>query len=708
MMPLYCSQGHENPPHGRFCLQCGEKLGLPSNLEIQPEQMLGGRYRVVRELGHGGFGRTYLAEDLNRFNELCVLKEFAPQVQGTYGLQKAEELFSREAGVLYKLRHPQIPKFRELFQVKQQGKGRLFLVQDFVDGQTYRALIEARKLQGLRFNEAEVTQLLLQILPVVDYIHSLGVIHRDISPDNLMLRTTDGLPVLIDFGGVKQVAATVASQFVASQGVGSLSPVATRLGKVGYAPHEQMQGGIAYPHSDLYALGATVLVLLTGKEPHQLTNPNTLEWEWRRDVNLSPTLGSILDKMLRSQPGERYQSAREVLQTLTHPPVPIVFPPTQPVSPGTQATVAVAPPMVATPVHVPSPPVPQAGFPSSTDPQPTGFLGKVLLVVTAIFVAGGFGWWAGNWWIQSQTQPDGIEPQPTDDASGDLFASPLDDAEPEPSPEFSAEERRRKEALQQRRVALDVRYSFYAALVNEEFWRQYPEQRGRTLGAGSEDAELRAQWDAIANQVLRQLEQADLSRASRRLLGSFGKEERDRWKAEANKLHISSRSLYDLADAKFFTKFPNEKETEFLDRPIGQVWHAMVAESLEALKSGPALEKIVFAPGAVSKQVSGRLKPGVGRAFIASLSAGQEMEVRLDTAENALFSIYSPSGQTILLEDSRDRTWSGTLPESGFYEFVVVSPTSAPINYYLDLSVEDSSPVESPVDDSTERADSEQ
>ncbi|NEN98325.1 MAG: serine/threonine protein kinase, partial [Moorea sp. SIO3I7] len=113
-------------------------------------KILGGRYRILRELGHGGFGRTYLAQDLNRFNELCVLKEFAPQVQGNHALQKAEELFEREAGVLYRLQHPQIPQFRELFQVQQQDKGTLLLVQDYVEGQTYRALLEARRPQGLR------------------------------------------------------------------------------------------------------------------------------------------------------------------------------------------------------------------------------------------------------------------------------------------------------------------------------------------------------------------------------------------------------------------------------------------------------------------------------------------------------------------------------------------------------------------------------
>src|SRR5689334_15036306 len=109
MTKLYCSQGHENSPGSRFCLQCGEKLDTPMSYGIQAGLTLGDRYVIVRQLGQGGFGRTYLAEDVNRFRELCVLKEFSPQVQTAYVVEKAEELFQREASVLYQLQHPQIP-----------------------------------------------------------------------------------------------------------------------------------------------------------------------------------------------------------------------------------------------------------------------------------------------------------------------------------------------------------------------------------------------------------------------------------------------------------------------------------------------------------------------------------------------------------------------------------------------------------------------
>ncbi|HEY9835292.1 MAG TPA: serine/threonine-protein kinase, partial [Vampirovibrionales bacterium] len=269
MKPLFCSKGHDNFPGSRFCQSCGEPLKVLgaegiSIGAISAGTIVGDRYRLVRELGHGGFGRTYLAEDINRFNERCVLKEFAPKVQGTYAQQKAEELFAREAGVLYQLQHPQIPKFRELCRSPIEGRSRLFLVQDYVPGQNYRVLLSQRRQQGQKFTVAEVTQLLQQLLPVLDYIHSRRVIHRDISPDNLIFRDLDQLPVLIDFGGVKQVAAQVESQVMSPSVTSPPLPVATRLGKVGYAPEEQMMLGQVYPHSDLYALGVTVLVLLTG------------------------------------------------------------------------------------------------------------------------------------------------------------------------------------------------------------------------------------------------------------------------------------------------------------------------------------------------------------------------------------------------------------------------------------------------------------
>ena len=279
---------------------------------------LNSRYQILHQLGHGGFGRTYLAEDVNRFSEYCVLKEFAPQLQGSFALKKGQELFEREAGILYRLNHPQIPQFRELFKYKRENKGCLLLVQDYVEGQTYQDLINSRFQEGKRFSEGEISQLLGQLLPVLEYIHSMGVIHRDISPDNIILRSADELPVLIDFGSIKEIATKAQSQLVDEDipNTENLFIVGTAIGKVGYAPPEQVDRGIVCAHSDLYALAATAVVLLTGKQPQQLIDPNTYRWNWQEEVTLSSKLEWILTTMLSPDPRDRFSSATEIKNTL--------------------------------------------------------------------------------------------------------------------------------------------------------------------------------------------------------------------------------------------------------------------------------------------------------------------------------------------------------------------------------------------------------
>ncbi len=321
--------GKENPVENLFCSNCGSSLaGLtPSQASLEPQPAastelqagarLRDRYIIERLLAQGGFGRTYLAEDPGRFNAKVAIKELSPGLQGTYALQRAEELFKREAQTLNKLAHPQIPKFWEIFR---EGT-RLFLVQDFVEGQTYYALLLERLELGQRFSEAEIQQLFRQLLPVLSYLHGQGVIHRDISPDNIILRSADSQPVLIDLGAVKEVAINVATQIAGAPAAG------TCVGKVGYAPDEQLRMGIVAPHSDLYALAVTALVLMTGKkDPRQLLDPNTLHWVWDKEIDLSPKLASALNLMLAPKPAQRLQSAIEVLHFLEEQP-PIAPPP---------------------------------------------------------------------------------------------------------------------------------------------------------------------------------------------------------------------------------------------------------------------------------------------------------------------------------------------------------------------------------------------
>ncbi len=666
---MYCSKGHENPTGSRFCLHCGEQLDSQVNLTgIQPGQTLGNRYLIVRQLGQGGFGRTYLAEDSNRFSELCVLKEFSPQVQTPYVLQKAEELFQREATVLYKLQHPQIPRFRELFRNNINGKEYLFLVQDYVEGLTYGSLLDAKKQQGLRFSEAETRLVLEQILPVLQYIHSIGVIHRDISPDNLMLRHIDQLPVLIDFGGVKQVAATVESQYYQPDAVVSSVPL-TLLGKAGYSPPEQMQTGLVEPHSDLYALAATILVLLTGKQPQELIDTHSLTWQWRQEANITPSLGMTLDKMLSPTPGVRYQSATQVLQALN--PVPVVSSPPSPPSPPptppqrTEQTLAVSPPLP----FPPSPPLPLSPSKSWWTPA------KIIVIAAVLTITAGVGFWGVT--------------QLRDSSSDGILSS--DD------PKLPAEERQRKARLEERRQQLGIDVKFLTDVVNQLFWEKNPNLRNRTLTDSPDDLQLRTEWDAIADDTLSKL--SVLSSGTRRQLGSFTSAERDRWKVQVNQVNVGSRSLFDLGDAAFFRYFPQQRGKNFIDQPIGQVWHGFVTDQLNAILAGSAFRKISFQTGATSTRRKGTLKPGEGQVFIADLRKEQLMEVKLSASLKILLSVYSPSGNLKISEDSQKRNLSLKLPESGFYEFVVVSTASRDaLDYTLTITAiaEDPTPPPTP------------
>ena len=279
--------------------------------EIPAGMVVGGRYKIQRLLGQGGFGRSYLVEDIQRFGEASVLKEFVPMHRSQHVLQKAMNLFKREAKTLYQIDHPQIPKFLACFTQAQ----RLFIVQEYVNGTTYSQLLRQRQHRGERFSEAEVVQWLRDMLRVLDYLHGLNIIHRDISPDNVMFSRDRSLPVLIDFGLVND-----AITCIWSEGADPDEPEAIRqaslVGKLGYSPPEQLRLGQCYPCSDLYALGVTALVLLTGKYPTALMNQETLEWRWRNYVTPSRPLAQMLDRLLMPKPRDRYQSAQEVLQVL--------------------------------------------------------------------------------------------------------------------------------------------------------------------------------------------------------------------------------------------------------------------------------------------------------------------------------------------------------------------------------------------------------
>ncbi|NEO56770.1 MAG: serine/threonine protein kinase [Okeania sp. SIO3B5] len=624
------------------------------NNPIYPGLILTNRYKIVKQLGHGGFGRTYLAEDNHRFQEPCVLKEFAPQVQGSYALQKSQELFEREAGVLYKLRHPQIPGFREMFRVKLNKEGYLFLVQDYVHGKTYRALLENRKRQGTFFRETEVTKFLLQILPVLEYIHNVGVIHRDISPDNIILRSSDKLPILIDFGGVKETATKVVSEYAHG-----ILHQATRLGKVGYAPDEQMRLGMINANSDLYALAATVLVLLTGKEPSFLIDPHNLTFNWRKKISISPNLGNVLDKMLAPKPSDRYSTVSQVIADLENFASSTDLAPTQ-AAPNTISP----PPITADQIsNVTTTPVSQIPV-ATNNTQKFSIWSTILLVLVTIFSMGGIGWVAGNFWLEyNSNQKDKIVKEKPQELSDRLQKAGIEE-------------------------------SFFLPLVDDFFYSKYPQKKGQTLSdETSEDKLWKWRWYEIANQLLNKLE--TLSLDARRRLGNYSKDDIYRWKSQLSRLNISSTAFNDLTDARFFHLFSEQpRGKNFIGLPMGQIWQAIATDTMKGLQSRKSLGEISFTPGSFREVVNGNLQPGEGKIYLAWIQADQILRVRLRVNSPEIFlSIYPPekysSRSKPLIEDRNINLWRGKTLTSGYYQFVVVSNSDQPIEYFLGVAARD-------------------
>ena len=410
-------------------------LPLPSGTVLQS------RYRIIQLLGQGGFGRTYLAEDQGRFQERCAVKEFLPQ-QGEDFSSKSTELFQREATILYQIQHPQIPQFRATFEVE----GRLFLVQDYVEGHSYRELLNQRRSQHPpSFSEAEVRQFLQQMLPVLAHIHAKGIIHRDISPDNILLRNRDRLPVLIDFGVVKEVVTRVQ--------LSGTTYNATTVGKPGYAPSEQMQSGRAYPSSDLYSLAVTAIVLLSGQEPQNIFDDRNLTWHWQQHADVSPGLAQVLSKATSYRPGDRFQTVSEMAQALgtagnvtAAPASQRTYVPPAPPRPAAPApasqmrTVAVGRPAQSTTMATPqSPQTYRPATPSVLD-EDDGSIWENPLAVGALalglaFVAGVGGWGLVNVLNRQPSRPEADVPQIEIDPERPATPpTPTPTPEPEPEP----------------------------------------------------------------------------------------------------------------------------------------------------------------------------------------------------------------------------------------------------------------------------------
>ncbi|BCX07185.1 MAG: hypothetical protein KatS3mg066_1044 [Fischerella sp.] len=272
--------------------------------------LLNNRYQVIEVLGIGGFSETFLAEDTYLpSRRCCVIKQLKPATNDPKIYDKIQRRFEREATTLEFLGEgsDQIPKLYAYFY----ENGQFYLVQEWIQGQTLSNIIKA---QG-SLSETAVREILLSLLSVLHYIHSKGIIHRDIKPDNIILRSSNPKPVLIDFGAVKETIRSVANS-------PAYSTQSLVMGTPGYMPSEQFTGRPVYA-TDIYSLGLTAIYLLTGKHPRQLqTEPRTGEILWQYYApGISPQLAMILSRAIKPQAGDRYTTASQMLHALQSAPV---------------------------------------------------------------------------------------------------------------------------------------------------------------------------------------------------------------------------------------------------------------------------------------------------------------------------------------------------------------------------------------------------
>jgi serine/threonine protein kinase len=286
---------HHNPDTEQFCQQCGQTL------------LLSDRYKILREIGAGGFGKTYLGIDETTPNKTpYAIKQFLPAA--TNDRKNSWELFKKEADNLRSLSHPQIPQFLDYFE----WEGQQYIVQEYIPGQT----LAQELAESGAFPETKIRELLREILPILEYLHSRNLIHRDIKPSNIVRRSSVGEAlriqhrrlVLVDFGATKILTGT------------ALAKTGTSIGTAEFVAPEQLRGKAVFT-SDLYSLGITSIHLLANASPFDLVDgDNNWVWrDWTKNNPVSEQLATVLHRLIEPAASKRYPSARKALTALDAP-----------------------------------------------------------------------------------------------------------------------------------------------------------------------------------------------------------------------------------------------------------------------------------------------------------------------------------------------------------------------------------------------------
>ncbi|MBL1176541.1 serine/threonine protein kinase [Pantanalinema sp. GBBB05] len=451
-------------------------------IPLEPGTLLHHRYRIMAIAAQGRLGRTYLAQDHQRYNELCVLKELIPAELDPTSLEFLKQWLQDEIAIFYDLYHPQMARFRGVITHDR----RLYLVRQYIQGKSCGLLLDERRQQGQRFTQVEVMTLLSQILPVLAYLHCSGVIHQYLSLDSIILRHSDQLPVLINVGLTPALIAQLQLHPVDSE----CSDQPGAYADSGFTQSTQLNS-----QTDLYDLAVVAIALLTGQEPEQLFDPKTRRWHWQDQAITHPAFAQLLQTLLQPSRRQPVLTAKQVQRSLDS-----LFDLT-----------------LNCPISSPSPLSPPSALssgPSRSHSAHTPLASALLATSLSVLIA------VIAWRVVSAVnQPRLLAPTPEMARSTPLSTQPTPSptaiapptlSSPQPVPtmpnrETGLDEQAALAVLRDRRRQLGIPYPWFTNLVDEVFYKKHPDLQGQKLGSAAAQQQLRQEWATIGTTLLDRL-----------------------------------------------------------------------------------------------------------------------------------------------------------------------------------------------------------
>ncbi len=519
---------------------------------------------------------------------------------------------------LQSLLHPQLPRCGELFE----SEGSLWTVRDWQEGSTFAQVLMQRSERQMVFSPGEVLLLLRQILPVLAVLHGRGLVHGDLNPRNLMRRSADGLPVLLDFGLV---------QASGDQPLEGASP--------GYAPRAQGRAEAAAAWMDCHGMGVTALVLLSGRAPDDLITPDGAGWTWPEAVALDSTFRDVIERLLSEDPTRRLADAAAVLQALKPVPMPQETGPvaradrTVVLAPQAESAAASVAGLGASSVPV-EPALPALATPSNpaarrrtrAEERDQGAEGRLWPVVIALALSALVGSAIG-WFLLSRNVSRGTAPSTERDVVGQQNSVSLPPAEVDD-----------RQQLLSRLRALQVDSSWFIRLVDSSLLSRFPERGGRLPSDSLEDAPLRKVWNDLAEEWMARIEQ--LPPPLRARLGGLRNGD---WTTAQDKLveqGVHPRVVEQLVSAGARDLLPGDAQGRQPAEPHRQLWYAAAMRSLK----GVSIETISARPRTATTR-SLRIPPGGARLISVTVPAGYGLVLGINGTPLMQMTVFGADGQ---------------------------------------------------------------